>query len=223
MHKRDDAGAMNTGVRLTPEAIRDKTFTRARQGYRPTQVDQFLARVADDMARLQECYVTGSRAPAGLLGPEQVETKLFSRAFRGYAMVEVDDFLDLVAADLGRMHQQVAEMTRVLQPQLELTPRVEALPDQMTASEVASTTFTRMVRGYRMDEVDRFVTLVARELARVEDNPDDALRITAHDIGATRFTLGPRGYAMYEVDSFLARLAAHFARTEAENGYPPFG
>jgi len=79
------------------------------------------------------------------------------------------------------------------------------------------------VRGYRMDEVDRFVTLVARELARVEDNPDDALRITAHDIGATRFTLGPRGYAMYEVDSFLARLAAHFARTEAENGYPPFG
>ncbi|HEX9344167.1 MAG TPA: DivIVA domain-containing protein [Actinomycetota bacterium] len=211
---------MTAGVRLTPEAIRDKTFTRARQGYRPGEVDQFLAQAADDLARLAECYASGSRTPAGLLGADEVETKLFHRAFRGYAMAEVDDFLDLVAADLGRMHRLVAEMVRVAQPQLELTPRVEPLPDRMTASDVASTTFTRIVRGYRMDEVDRFITLVARELARVEDNPDSAPRITAHDIGVTRFTLGPRGYAMYEVDSFLARLAAQLARAEAENGYP---
>jgi len=210
---------MTAGVRLTPEAIRDKTFTRSRQGYRVGNVDQFLAQAADDMARLGECYASGARAPAGLLSAEDVEKKLFTRAFRGYAMAEVDDFLDLVAADLGRMHRLVAEMVRVAQPQLELTPRVEPLPDRMTASDVAATTFTRIVRGYRMDEVDRFITLVARDLARVEDNPGSAPRITAYDVGVTRFTLGPRGYAMYEVDGFLARLAAQLARVEAENGF----
>jgi DivIVA domain-containing protein len=209
---------MTAGVRLTPEAIRDKTFTRARQGYRPVEVDRFLAQAADDMARLEECYASGSRAPSGLLGPEEVESKLFIRAFRGYAMAEVDDFLDLVAADLGRMHRLVVELVRMARPHLELTPRVEPPPERMSASDVASTTFTRMVRGYRMDEVDRFITLVARELARVEDNPGTTPRITAHDISITRFTLGPRGYAMYEVDSFLGRLAAQLARAEAESG-----
>lgn len=211
---------MTAGVRLTPEAIRERTFSKARQGYRPGEVDRFLAQAADAMARLQECYANGSRAPTGLLTAEDVQQQLFHRAFRGYAMAEVDDFLDLLAIDLGRMHQRVAELQKVAQPQLELTPRVEAPAEPLTAGEVASATFTRAMRGYRVDEVDRFITLVARELARVEDNPGSTPRITAHDVAAARFTLGPRGYAMYEVDAFLQRLAAQLARAEAQNGYP---
>jgi DivIVA domain-containing protein len=209
---------MTAGVRLTPEAIRGKTFSRARQGYRPAEVNQFLALAADAMATLRECYANGSGAPAGLLGPEDVEQRLFHRAFRGYAMAEVDDFLDLLAIDLGRMHQRVAE-AMLVEPRLELTARVEAPTEPLTASDVASTTFTRTMRGYRIDEVDRFITLVARELARVEDHPGTTPRISADDIAATRFTLGPRGYAMYEVDGFLQRLAAQLARAEAANGF----
>jgi DivIVA domain-containing protein len=48
------------------------------------------------------------------LTPEDVDSKRFHtvRFQRGYVLTEVDDFLDEVAAELGRLNQRIAELER---------------------------------------------------------------------------------------------------------------
>jgi DivIVA domain-containing protein len=87
----------------------------------------------------------------------------------------------------------------------------------VSAHDVASKTFSRVSRGYSVEEVDQFLGRVAVELARVVGDPlGGHSRMTSGAIASRRFTLLPRGYAMHEVDDFLAQVAAQFA--ERENG-----
>ena len=100
-------------------------------------------------------------------------------------------------------------------------PAPEPVARPLTARDVASKVFAREPHGYRVEEVDQFLGVVAIELARVGGDPTTSPRLTAQDISAKRFTLGPRGYVMHEVDDFLARLAAQLA--ERESGWRTTG
>jgi DivIVA domain-containing protein len=219
-------------VRLDPEAIRRKAFKKVRRGYRAGEVGQFLERVAHDVARLQE-RIGGERLEAldedPLITPAQVQEKTFSGVWYGYAMHEVDDFLDVLVAGLERLYQAIAEAEQwrsarraPLQPPLtalrQLPPPEPAAPRRpATAHDIAAKTFSRALRGYSVEEVDQFLGRVAVELATVIGDPtgSSAPRLTSRDIGSKRFTLLPRGYAMHEVDDFLALLAAQFAERES--------
>jgi len=223
---------MNADGRLEPEGITGKTFKKVRHGYRVSEVDQFLAKVAEDLARLREHVRRGTIPIEPLLTPEQVETKTFNGTWRGYAMQPVDAFLDEVVAELRRTHRALedAEQWRSaprapLQPPLHSALRSLPTPDPisrpLSARDVASKVFAREPHGYRVEEVDQFLGFVAIELARVSGDPATPPRLTARDISAKRFTLGPRGYVMHEVDDFLARLAAQLA--ERENGWSTTG
>jgi DivIVA domain-containing protein len=222
---------MNADVRLTPEAIRSKAFKKVRRGYRVGEVDQFLGRVARDVARLQE-RTAGRGAPRPdeepLITPRQIHEQAFNGAWYGYAMYEVDDFLDMLVTCVERLHQAVADAEQwqsrraPLQPplgSLRQLPAPDAPPRRpVSAHEVASKTFSRAPRGYSVEEVDQFLGRVAVELARVVGDPlGGQSRMTSGAIVARRFTLLPRGYAMHEVDDFLAQVAAQFA--ERENGW----
>jgi DivIVA domain-containing protein len=223
---------MNPDGRLEPEGIMGKTFKKVRHGYRVSEVDQFLAKVADDLARLREHLRRGSVPVEPLLTAEQVEQKTFNGAWRGYAMQAVDDFLDEVVVELQQAHRALTEDEHwrstpraPLQPPLHSAmrslPRPEAVAQPLTARDVASKVFGREPRGYRVEEVDQFLGFVAIELARISGDPSAPPRLTAQDISAKRFTLGPRGYVMHEVDDFLARLVAQL--TERESGWSTTG
>jgi DivIVA domain-containing protein len=221
---------MNADVRLTPEAISNKAFKKVRRGYRVSEVDQFLEKVAQDVARLQ-ARVAGQSLVAldedPPTTPEQVEEKTFNGAWYGYAMHEVDDFLDLLVVTLERLHRAVAEAEQwrsarraPLQPPLNALrqlppPEPAAVRRPATAHDVAAKTFSREPRGYSVEEVDQFLGRVAIELARVIGDAFGPPRLTSRDIASKRFTLLPRGYAMHEVDDFLAQLAAQFAERES--------
>jgi DivIVA domain-containing protein len=221
---------MNADVRLTPEAIRSKAFKKVRRGYRVSEVDQFLGRVAQDFARLQQRVAGQGPAPLDEdppATPSQVSEQTFNGAWYGYAMHEVDDFLDELIVGLERLHQTLADAEQwhsarraPLQPPL-ATSRQLSPPDHLTAPrrpvsahDVAAKTFRRELRGYNVDEVNQFLGRVAVELARAIGGPP---RLSSRDIASKRFTLLPRGYAMHEVDDFLTQLAAQFA--ERENGW----
>jgi DivIVA domain-containing protein len=224
---------MNADVRLTPEAISIKAFKKVRRGYRVSEVDQFLGRVAQDLARLQERAAGQGATPLDedpLITPTEIQEQVFNGAWYGYAMHEVDDFLDVLVAALERMYQALSEAEQwqsarraPLQPPL-ATLRQLPPPDHpaaprrpVSAHDVASKTFTRSLRGYSVDEVDQFLGRVAVELARVigEHLGGGPPRLTSRDIASKRFTLLPRGYAMHEVDDFLAQVAAQFAERES--------
>jgi DivIVA domain-containing protein len=222
---------MDADVRLTPEAIKRKAFKKIRRGYRVSEVDQFLSRVARDVARLQE-RIAGQGVvlldEEPLVTPPQVRDQTFTGAWYGYAMHEVDDYLDVLVACLERLHRAVAEAEQwhsarraPLQPPLtalrQLPPPESAAPRRpLSAHDVASKTFSWAPRGYSVEEVDQFLGRVAVELARVLGDPlGGHLRLSSHDVASKRFTLLPRGYAMHEVDDFLAQVAAQFAERES--------
>jgi DivIVA domain-containing protein len=218
---------MNADVRLTPEAISSKAFKKVRRGYRVSEVDQFLGRVAQDFARLQRRIAGQGPRPLDEdppTTPSQVHEQTFNGAWYGYAMHEVDDFLDELVVGLERLYQALAEAEQwhsarraPLQPPL-ATARQLSPPDPaasrrpVSAHDVAAKTFPREVRGYNVDEVNQFLGRVAVELARAIGGPP---RLTSRDIASKRFTLLPRGYAMHEVDDFLAQLAAQLAARES--------
>jgi DivIVA domain-containing protein len=217
---------MNTDGRLTPEAITGKAFKKVRRGYRVNEVDQFLAKVAEDVGRLRDHLRRGTVPVEPLLTPELVEQKTFNGAWRGYAMPPVDEFLDEVVTELRRMHRALAEAEQwrsapraPLQPPLHSARRSLPAPEPatrpLTAHDVAARVFAREPHGYRVEEVDQFLGFIAIELARVNGDPAAPPRLTARDIAARRFTLGPRGYVMHEVDDFLARLASQLAQRES--------
>src|SRR6266511_2365087 len=130
---------MNADVRLTPEAIKGKAFKKVRRGYRVGEVDQFLGRVARDVARLHErlagrSVVSLDEEP--LITPPQIQEKTFNGAWYGYAMYEVDDFLDMLVVSVERLHQALAEA------------------EQWHSAR-------RAPRGYSVEEVDQFLGRVA--------------------------------------------------------------
>jgi DivIVA domain-containing protein len=92
-------------TRLDAAMVRSAQFPRAFRGYARKQVDQFLELAADTLERLDTAL---ERAPAfgrptrpeGLTAAD-VEASAFFTALRGYAMTQVDDFLDRVAAALS--------------------------------------------------------------------------------------------------------------------------
>jgi DivIVA domain-containing protein len=223
---------MNADVRLTPEAIKGKAFKKVRRGYRAGEVDQFLGGVARDVALLQERIAGRSVVRLGeepVISPEQVQEKTFNGAWYGYAMREVDDFLDLLVVCLERLYRAAGEAEQwhsarraPLQPPLtalrQLPPPPEpTLPRRaLSAHDIAAKSFSRSPRGYSVEEVDQFLGRVAVELARVSGDPFGGQpRVNARDIVSRRFTLLPRGYAMHEVDDFLAQVAAQFAERES--------
>ena len=218
---------MNTDGRITPEVIAGKAFKKVRRGYRVGEVDQFLQRVADDLARLGEHLRRGTAPVEPLLTPEQVEKKTFAGTWRGYEMQPVDEFLDQIVVELARMHRALSDAEQwrsapraPLQPPLPLhsmrsLPAPEPMARPLTAHDVAAKIFDREPRGYRVEEVDQFLGFVAVELARAIGDPSTPSRLSAQDVAARRFTLCPRGYAMHEVDDFLARLAAQIAERES--------
>jgi DivIVA domain-containing protein len=163
-----------------------------------------------------------------LVTPSQVHEKTFNGAWYGYAMYEVDEYLDVLVACLERLHRALAEAEQwhsarraPLQPPLaamrQLAPPEPPEPRRpLSAHDIASKTFSWAARGYSVDEVDQFLGRVAVELARVVGDPFGGQpRLSSHDIASRRFTLLPRGYAMHEVDDFLAQVAAQFAERES--------
>lgn len=221
---------MDTDGRVSLEVITGKTFKKVRRGYRVGEVDRFLEQVAGDIGRLREHVRRGSLPVEPLLGPEQVEQKKFTGAWRGYTMSEVDEFLDGVVIELRKLREELAQADEWRSaPRAPLQPPLPAiamrsLPSPglpparpLSARDVASKVFGREPHGYRVDEVDQFLGFVAVELARVGADPDAIPRLGARDIAAKRFTLGPRGYVMHEVDDFLSRLANELAEHERDN------
>jgi DivIVA domain-containing protein len=222
---------MDADVRLTPEAIKRKAFKKVRRGYRVSEVDQFLGKVARDVARLQ-ARIAGRGVvlldEEPLITPPQVRDKTFNGAWYGYAMFAVDEYLDVLVDRLERLHRALAEAEQwhsarraPLQPPLTALrqlPLPDAPPPRrpLSAHDVASKTFSWAPHGYSLDEVNQFLGRVAVELARVAGDPlGGHPHLSSHDIASKRFTLLPRGYAMHEVDDFLAQVAAQFAERES--------
>lgn len=218
---------MNTDGRLTPEVITGKAFKKVRHGYSVSEVDRFLAKVAEDLARLREHARRGTVPVEPLLTPEEVERKTFGGTWRGYAMPPVDEFLDEIVSELRRAHDALVEAEQwrsastgtslqlPLQSMMRPLSPAEPFTRNLTARDVASKVFRREPHGYRVEEVDQFLGFVAVELARIGGDAAAQPRLTAQDIAARRFTLALRGYAMHEVDDFLARVATQLAERQS--------
>jgi DivIVA domain-containing protein len=73
------------------------------RGYATRDVDSLLARVEAEFERLRDAIEGRSSAYVPQLTPDDVNQAEFNRGMRGYAMDDVDDFLDEVAAELERL------------------------------------------------------------------------------------------------------------------------
>jgi DivIVA domain-containing protein len=143
--------------------------------------------------------------PGPGLDPADVYAKVFTRALRGYAIGEVDEFLQ----ELGD----------------ELTRRRRGSTPRASADDVRQITFGTIRHGYAVLEVDDFLDQVAAELERLDTeadqnrSPDQPLpELPWPDdpgSGPLGFTLAMRGYATAEVDAFLDHAAAELDQLRA--------
>jgi len=192
--------------RLTARHINEQTFARAIRGYAMHEVDEFLDRAAEEIARWQDALARGLRPTTRLLTPREVSEVVFSKAMRGYDMPEVDDFLDDLAVELMHLHGMVSR-------------RAIPVARWLTADDIVRKEFHVALRGYHRREVDRFLDQVAREVIRWQDALGQGFRpsmrlVTPEDINEKMFTKVMRGYAMLEVDAFLDELTDEVARLQ---------
>ena len=89
----------------------------------------------------------------GRLAPDEVRTRTFTRAVRGYKRRDVRRLLERVAADLARLHN--GQAGNGPDDQLPLTPE-----------EIEEARFQPSLGGYEMDEVDEFLDQLVAELER---------------------------------------------------------
>jgi DivIVA domain-containing protein len=218
-----------TAGRLAPQDVLSRKFTRVVRGYRRREVDRLLRRAAADLARLRNGPADSRPGLPDPLTPEDVERARFRPALGGYEMNEVDEFLDLVAEELGVAAHQREQLQPPLAGEAEREavapppPPPPALP--RTPAEVSRRSFTQASPGYLPDEVDRFLVRAAQALAALgapqrpalpapsavgEQPPEVEPVMNRWHVLRTRFPLGPRGYALHEVDAYLVELAAMF-------------
>jgi DivIVA domain-containing protein len=169
----------------------------------------------------------------GRVTPEGIKGKTFKKVRRGYRVGEVDQFLERVADDLGRLREHVRRGTVPVEPLL-------------TPEQVEQKKFTGAWRGYTMQEVDEFLDGIVVELRRLHEElaeeeewrsaPRAPLQpplhtspmrslppleppgrpLTARDVASKVFAREPRGYRVDEVDQFLGFVAVELARVSAD-------
>ena len=100
---------------LTAQSIQETHFRLAFRGYRMSEVDAFLDRVAryvgylvEDNRRLEEVgkegrFRLGMPTHPDAVSPDQVRSVTFGLSFRGYQPRDVDRFLDDITAGLERL------------------------------------------------------------------------------------------------------------------------
>jgi DivIVA domain-containing protein len=174
----------------------------------------------------------------GRVTPEVITGKTFKKVRRGYRVGEVDQFLERVAGDLGRLQEHVRRGSVPVEPLL-------------TPEQVEQKKFTGAWRGYPMPEVDEFLDGIVVELRRLYEQLAEAEEwrsapraplqpplhtasmrslpppeargrpLTARDVASKVFAREPRGYRVDEVDQFLGFVAVELARVSAEPDTPP--
>jgi DivIVA domain-containing protein len=220
---------MTTG-RLAPRDVVNRTFTRVVRGYRRREVHRLLRRAAADLIRLRDGTAAARADLPPPLTPEDVERARFRPALGGYEMNEVDEFLDLVAEELGiaareREPATAPPVERGL-AEYDIAPAPPAQPQPRSPADVSRRVFSDASPGYLTEEVDRFLVRAAQALAalgstpraalpapggpRASDGPEVEPTLTRWHVLRQRFPLGPRGYALHEVDAYLVELAALF-------------
>jgi DivIVA domain-containing protein len=164
------------------------------------------------------------------LTPDDIRTKRFALARKGYRRVEVDRFLARAAVDLGRLQDGGPD---------------PAHQSRLTPDDVDQVRFHKALRGYSMPQVDDFLDDLAAELARVrglvaparpdlsraradpvpvaralpELPPPPPPPLSAAEVATATFQRGMRGYAIAEVNALLERAARDLDRLE--RGEPP--
>jgi DivIVA domain-containing protein len=217
-----------TAGRLAPRDVLNRRFTRVVRGYRRREVDRLLRRAAADLDRLRNGPADGRPGLPDPLTPEDVERARFRPALGGYEMNEVDEFLDLVAEELGvaaHQREQLEPPAREAEREAVAAPPPPPPPPPRTPAEVSRRSFSQASPGYLPDEVDRFLVRAAQALAALgapqrpalpapgelpQQPPEVEPVMNRWHVLRTRFPLGPRGYALHEVDAYLVELAAMF-------------
>ncbi|WP_131745077.1 DivIVA domain-containing protein [Frankia sp. Cppng1_Ct_nod] len=193
--RKPDAGELV--LRVTPGEIRSTTFnpTRFLSGYCEREVDDFLGVVEREFTNLQRfvSVISGTAVPDGALSDaalsdaaisgvvetggcgtyhpgvtgSEVTAKSFTgtRLRLGYNAAQVDEFLAGVACELDRLHAVVRSVEDGRRP----VPGPSAVG--LTPEDISTATFdtTWLADGYSEYEVDDFLELLEREVARVRD------------------------------------------------------
>jgi DivIVA domain-containing protein len=169
----------------------------------------------------------------GRVTPEVITGKTFKKVRRGYRVGEVDQFLERVAGDLGRLREHVRRGSVPVEPLL-------------TPEQVEQKKFTGAWRGYTMSEVDEFLDGIVVELRRMHEELAEAQEwrsapraplqpplhsaamrslpppdlpgrpLTARDVASKVFARESHGYRVDEVDQFLGFVAVELARVGAD-------
>jgi DivIVA domain-containing protein len=191
------------------EDLANVTFDKpsfGKRGYRESEVDSFVDRVARTLQALRD----GVATPADDVTPVDVHHVTFHKSGfgeRGYDEQQVDDLLDEVELELDRLSDEAADAPEPTA----LRPRVAGGigPDQVRSVEFHRAPFGK--RGYDEEEVDLF-------LDRIEATLRGKDTISAHDIEGVLFSkppIGKRGYNEIQVDEFLDQVEATLALREA--------
>ena len=204
---------MTDDQRLTSKDVDEQKFPRGLRGYAMDEVDDFLDLIAAELDRLDRAPDDPGRVAQPLVSASDVLDKEFTGAVRGYAMGQVDDFLDRAAATLEAL-------------QREPPAPPEPAPPPLDPRELTSREFARADLGYSVHEVDRFLDLVAREIAYLQNAKAKGYTLTSYflspaDIGQITFTHATPGYDRDEVDRFLDLLMAELARLQDTTPPPP--
>ncbi|HKE97696.1 MAG TPA: DivIVA domain-containing protein [Actinomycetes bacterium] len=205
------------------EGSSGRPFIRALRGYSIAEVDAFVGQLSDELDRQR------SGIPARV-SASQVRGAYFTEEAYGYAVDQVDEYLERVGAAIERIEQH--RRPAVEAPRGNGRPAAAGGP-VVTPEQIRRQEFGRVFSGYAMAEVDLALDRITRELAALQAGRRSA--VTAAMILRLGFPKVVRGYHPAEVHAFLRLIASEFARLrppppprpgpteEPDNGHRPRG
>jgi DivIVA domain-containing protein len=218
--------------------VRQQRFSLAMRGYAVAEVDGYLDELAEGLERLQRASWHGSGhaepIPADLPTADRIREQTFTVSPNGYAMIEVDVFLDDIIEAISRAWSRLDAV-----PALPPSRAAPALPAPapptpptpqpsrgvLRSADIRAVEFPRSLRGYARKQVDDFLEHAAETLDRLDaalSRPASLggrvrpVGMTAADVQRAGFFTALRGYAMPSVDDFLDRIAEALAARDEQ-------
>lgn len=145
---------------LTPLEIHNQEFNRVFRGYDADEVNDFLDLVIQSMEQLikENEPVHKTEQEVNRLSPMEILNKEFKRDIRGYDCGEVDDYIRKIAENYEILVQKDKWTLR------EGIPVTRGGKRLLSPLDVHNQEFTRVMRGYDVDEVNDFLDRVIRSM-----------------------------------------------------------
>jgi len=105
-----------------------------------------------------------------MLTPLEIDNKTFPRVFKGYNETEVDDFLDQIAADYGKLYKENAELKNEIEASKKDLEHYRKVEHTLQNTLVMAQTTAEDIKSVAQKQADQIIQEAQGEARKTVEN-----------------------------------------------------